>query len=294
MGCAGDGSWAVRRDDVLIAQAVTGAGVGARARRDRGPRTPRRQVGRAPARAVIAMPSVIVRHPFRLKTPMLESPRASMRNTPNPATVFGMMPLMTKQRPVASSPRSYGLRRPARRRPHARPRPRTGAHGRHARTSSRHRTDRRDLRDCHSGVPPCLQASVRPLARAAAAVRVRGACCRPTTGPPQPAAPSCAGDEMTSEIGRLKQLADLKAEGILTHEEMQVRKTAKPRLTRRERHGSQAVRLSAAAIQGCHPPQFTCGVRPRLRAAVTSPTASAVPVVPSSRRSPSTGPGRPG
>ncbi|WP_329343331.1 SHOCT domain-containing protein [Streptomyces sp. NBC_00663] len=42
--------------------------------------------------------------------------------------------------------------------------------------------------------------------------------------PPQTAAPSSGGDDMTSKIDQLKQLADLKAQGVLTDEEMQAQK----------------------------------------------------------------------
>ncbi|NUS23808.1 MAG: SHOCT domain-containing protein [Streptomyces sp.] len=42
--------------------------------------------------------------------------------------------------------------------------------------------------------------------------------------PPQTPAPSSTGDDMTTKIDQLKQLADLKAQGILTDEEMQAQK----------------------------------------------------------------------
>ncbi|KUN29951.1 hypothetical protein AQJ23_04260 [Streptomyces antibioticus] len=42
--------------------------------------------------------------------------------------------------------------------------------------------------------------------------------------PPRTAAPSSTGDDMTTKIDQLKQLADLKAQGILTDEEMQAQK----------------------------------------------------------------------
>jgi len=46
----------------------------------------------------------------------------------------------------------------------------------------------------------------------------------PPPAPPQTAAPSSTGDDMTTKIDQLKQLADLKAQGILTDEEMQAQK----------------------------------------------------------------------
>ncbi|MFC8342602.1 SHOCT domain-containing protein [Streptomyces sp. NPDC057280] len=46
----------------------------------------------------------------------------------------------------------------------------------------------------------------------------------PPPAPPRTAAPSSADDEMTNKIDQLKQLADLKAQGILTDEEMQAQK----------------------------------------------------------------------
>ncbi|RZB19093.1 SHOCT domain-containing protein [Streptomyces sp. F001] len=41
---------------------------------------------------------------------------------------------------------------------------------------------------------------------------------------PPPAAPQQADDDMTSKIDQLKQLADLKAQGVLTEEEFEAQK----------------------------------------------------------------------
>ncbi|MFF5494274.1 SHOCT domain-containing protein [Streptomyces aquilus] len=46
----------------------------------------------------------------------------------------------------------------------------------------------------------------------------------PPPAPPQAAAPPSTGDDMAHKIDQLKQLADLKAQGILTDEEMQAQK----------------------------------------------------------------------
>ncbi|MGW6731448.1 SHOCT domain-containing protein [Streptomyces sp. NPDC055013] len=42
--------------------------------------------------------------------------------------------------------------------------------------------------------------------------------------PPTPAAPPSTADEMTSKIDQLKQLGDLKAQGVLTEEEFAAQK----------------------------------------------------------------------
>ncbi|MCC5475561.1 SHOCT domain-containing protein [Streptomyces sp. NPDC059680] len=47
---------------------------------------------------------------------------------------------------------------------------------------------------------------------------------QPQYAQPQQAAPAAAPDEMTEKINQLKQLADLKAQGVLTEEEFQAQK----------------------------------------------------------------------
>jgi hypothetical protein len=44
------------------------------------------------------------------------------------------------------------------------------------------------------------------------------------TAPPAPAAPQSADDDMTRKIDQLKQLGDLKAQGVLTEEEFEAQK----------------------------------------------------------------------
>ncbi|MEJ8672550.1 SHOCT domain-containing protein [Streptomyces sp. NBC_01017] len=46
----------------------------------------------------------------------------------------------------------------------------------------------------------------------------------PTPAAPAPAGPPSAADEMTSKIDQLKQLGDLKAQGVLTDEEFAAQK----------------------------------------------------------------------
>ncbi|WP_369275420.1 SHOCT domain-containing protein [Streptomyces sp. R11] len=46
----------------------------------------------------------------------------------------------------------------------------------------------------------------------------------PTPAAPAPAAPPSTADEMTSKIDQLKQLGDLKAQGVLTEEEFAAQK----------------------------------------------------------------------
>ncbi|MFF8473816.1 SHOCT domain-containing protein [Streptomyces sp. NPDC015414] len=45
-----------------------------------------------------------------------------------------------------------------------------------------------------------------------------------TAPPPAPAAAQPAGDDMTNKIDQLKQLADLKTQGVLTDEEFEAQK----------------------------------------------------------------------
>jgi len=44
------------------------------------------------------------------------------------------------------------------------------------------------------------------------------------TAPPAPAAPQSTEDDMTRKIDQLKQLGDLKAQGVLTEEEFEAQK----------------------------------------------------------------------